>query len=154
MKVSKVKSPMNDNKIFRIMMTMVFVISGVFLVKNLIGKTWMAAIAIGACIVVFAILASGMKLLKIKKSIQKFVISICMMLLVFVISLFSGNYYSDDFCLYLAVIGLSGLFLQPKITLVQMILGDVFLILQYIINQIEISDYKYFKNPFIRNDTK
>ena len=133
-KMSKIKSPMNDNKIFRIMMTMVFVISGVFLVKNLIGKTWMAAIAIGACIVVFAILASGMKLLKIKKSIQKFVISICMMLLVFVISLFSGNYYSDDFCLYLAVIGLSGLFLQPKITLVQMILGDVFLILQYIIN--------------------
>ena len=87
-KISKIKSPMNDNKIFRIMMTMVFVISGVFLVKNLIGKTWMAAVAIGACIVVFAILASGMKLLKIKKSIQKFVISICMMLLVFVISLF------------------------------------------------------------------
>ena len=29
MKVSKVKSPMNDNKIFRIMMIMVFVVSGV-----------------------------------------------------------------------------------------------------------------------------
>ena len=57
-----------------------------------------------------------------------------MMLLVFVISLFSGNYYSDDFCLYLAVIGLSGLFLQPKITLVQMILGDILLVLQYVIN--------------------
>jgi len=134
MKVSKVKSPMNDNKIFRIMMVMVFVVSGVFLIKNLISKAWMAAIAVGACILVFTVLAVGMKLLKMKKSRQKFVISICMMLLVFVISLFSGNYYSDDFCLYLAVIGLSGLFLQPKITLVQMILGDVLLVLQYVIN--------------------
>lgn len=132
--ISKVKNPMNDNKIFRIMIVIVFLISGVFLIKNLIGKAIGPAIAIGGCILIFAILAVGMKLLKIKKNIQKFIISICMMLLVFVISLFSGNYYSDDFCLYLAVIGLSGLFLQPKITMVQMILGDVFLILQYIIN--------------------
>ncbi len=130
----KIKHPMNDNKIFRIMMIMVFVIAGVFLIKNLIGKAWMAALAVGVCILVFGILAGGMKLLRIKKSVQKISISICMMLLVFVISLFSGNYYSDDFCLYLAVVGLSGLFLQPKITLVQMILGDVLLALQYIIN--------------------
>ena len=82
MKVSKVKSPMNDNKIFRIMMVMVFVVSGVFLIKNLISKAWMAAIAVGACIIVFTALAVGMKLLKMKKSRQKFVISICMMLLV------------------------------------------------------------------------
>ena len=134
MKTSKVKSPMNDNKIFRIMMAMVFVVSGVFLIKNLISKAWIAAIAVGVCIFVFTAFAVGMKLLKMRKSRQKFVISICMMLLVFVISLFSGNYYSDDFCLYLAVIGLSGLFLQPKITLVQMILGDILLVLQYVIN--------------------
>ncbi len=133
-KTKGTRSPLNDNKIFRIMMIMVFVIAGVFLVKNLIGKTWGAVMTIGACIIVFALLTGGMKLFKIKKSIQKFVISICMMVLVFVISLFSGNYYSDDFCLYLAVIGLSGLFLQPSITVVQMVLGDIFLILQYIIN--------------------
>lgn len=133
-RVSKVKNPMNDNKIFRVMMIMVFVISAVFLIKNLISKSIGASITIGVCILIFALLAGGMKVLKIKKSIQKFVIGVCMMLLVFVISLFSGNYYSDDFCLYLAVIGLTGLFLQPKITIVQIVLGDVLLILQYIIN--------------------
>lgn len=133
-RVSRTKSPMNDNKIFKIMMVMVFIIAGVFLIKNLIGKAWGAAIAVGACLIVFGIMAGGMKVLKMKKSFQKFGISICMMILVFVISLFSGNFYSDDFCLYLAVIGLSGLFLQPKITIVQMILGDIFLTLQYIIN--------------------
>lgn len=132
--IGKTKSPMNDNKIFRVMLTMVFLISGVFLIKNLISKSWTAALAVGACIIAFAVMATVMKVLKIRKNIQKFGISICMMLLVFVISLFSGNYYSDDFCLYLAVIGLSGLYLQPKITIVQMILGDIFLILQYVIN--------------------
>ncbi|MBQ7833440.1 MAG: hypothetical protein IJ336_07695 [Lachnospiraceae bacterium] len=132
--IGKTKSPMNDNKIFRVMLTMVFLISAVFLIKNLISKSWTAALAVGACIIAFAVMATVMKVLKIRKNIQKFGISICMMLLVFVISLFSGNYYSDDFCLYLAVIGLSGLYLQPKITIVQMVLGDIFLILQYVIN--------------------
>ena len=53
-----------------IMMTMVFVVSGVFLIKNLISKAWMAAIAVGACILVFTVLAVGMKLLKMKKTIK------------------------------------------------------------------------------------
>ena len=131
---SKVKAPMNDNKIFRVMLIMVFVIAGGFFVKNLISKTMVGAIVVGVCLLGFAVLIFGMKFLKVKKTIQKVVLSLCLMMLVFVISLFSGNYYSDDFCLYLAVIGLCGLYLKPEITVIQIILGNIFLILQYLIH--------------------
>lgn len=56
------------------------------------------------------------------------------MLLVFCVSVNSGSYYSDDFPLYLAVIGISGLYLVPKYTLVQMVLIDILLIVSYIIH--------------------
>ena len=56
------------------------------------------------------------------------------MFLVFVVSIFSGDFYSDDFTLYLAVIALSGMYLEPTVTKVQTVLVNVLLALQYIIN--------------------
>jgi len=62
------------------------------------------------------------------------VLCLSIVLLVFCISLNSGNYYSDDFPLYLAVIALSGLYLVPKYTLIQAALIDVLLIVAYFIH--------------------
>ena len=75
-----------------------------------------------------------MKLMKLHKRKKQLVVCVMLMFLVFVVSLFSGNFYSDDFTLYLAVIALSGMYLEPTVTKVQTVLVNVLLALQYIIN--------------------
>lgn len=65
---------------------------------------------------------------------QQLIICISIVLLVFCVSVNSGSYYSDDFPLYLSVIGISGLYLVPKYTLIQMVLIDILLIVSYIIH--------------------
>ena len=45
-------------------------------------------------------------------------IAIGMMLLIFIIGLNSGEFLSDDFIMFLAVIALTGLYLEPKYTII------------------------------------
>ena len=52
-----------------------------------------------------------------------------LVILVLFISLNSGSYYSDDFPLYLALIALTGMYLEPKCTLVQAVAIDVALVI-------------------------
>lgn len=129
-----IKNPMSEDKIFKYMMTAVFLVAALFFVKNIIGKAWSGAIVIGVCLVIFSIAIFLMKKLKIAQKIQQLVLCLSIVLLVFCISLNSGNYYSDDFPLYLAVIALSGLYLVPKYTLIQAALIDVLLIAAYFIH--------------------
>ena len=74
-----------------------------------------------------------MKKMKVGVDKQQMVLSIALLLVVFCISLYSGNYFSDDFGLYLAVIGLTGIYLKPQLTRVQAVIAPILLILQYII---------------------
>lgn len=131
---STIKKPMSEDKIFKYMMTAVFLVSALFFVKNLISKAWSGAIAIGICLVVFSVAIFLMKKLNTTQKIQQLVLCLSIVFLVFCISLNSGNYYSDDFPLYLAVIALSGLYLVPKYTLIQAALIDVLLIAAYFIH--------------------
>ena len=124
-KKSTIKKPMSEEKIFKSMMTAVFLVASLFFVKNLIGKTWTGAIVIGVCLVIFSAAIFIMKKIYVKQEIQQLVLCLSIVFLVFCISLNSGNYYSDDFPLYLAVIALSGLYLVPKYTLVQAAIIDV-----------------------------
>lgn len=128
------QKPISENTIFKIMLFITFGVSGIFLLKNLIGKSLQGTIAIGICLLVFTTIIITMKKIHLEKSKLQFAVCICVVFLVFVISLFSGNYYSDDFGLYLAIIGLSGIYLRPKYTLIQVFLIDFLLILQYIIH--------------------
>ena len=75
-----------------------------------------------------------MNKLNTHKLTQQFILCISITFLVFCISLNSGSFYSDDFPLYLAVIGLSGLYLIPKFALVQIILIDILLGIAYVVN--------------------
>jgi len=61
-------------------------------------------------------------------------VSLALPTLVVIISLFSGASYSDDFSLYLAVIGISGMFLEPKFSLMQIYLIEAYLVIMYIIH--------------------
>lgn len=134
MGVEKFKKPIGEDSIYKLMLIITFVVAGVFFVKNIISLSISGMIAIGGCLLVLGIALFIMKMIKLDKRKKQLVVCIMLMFVVFVISLFSGNFYSDDFTLYLAVIALSGLYLEPIITKVQAVLVNVLLALQYIIN--------------------
>lgn len=128
------KKPMSESGIFKNMMITVFSVSALFFIKNIISQTWSAAIVIGACLGVFTLLTIVMKKKSAKAETQQLVICLSIILLIFCISLNSGAFYSDDFPLYLSVIALSGLYLIPKYTLIQVVIIDILLFAAYFIH--------------------
>lgn len=130
----QIKEPISKDTIFHIMLYVTFIVSGVFFLKNIVTKSSQGAIVIGVCMAVFAIVIVAMKSLNARIEKQQFVVSISIMILVFIISMNSGESYSDDFPLYLAVIGLTGLYLRPKYTITQIIMADILLVIQYIMH--------------------
>lgn len=124
----------SEKKIFKIMLYVTFIVAGIFLLKNILGKSLTGAITIGICLAALAGILIIMRTKKVPDRHQQLIVSMALAFVVFIISLNSGSYYSDDFPLYLAVIGMTGLYLRPKYTLIQMILCDILLILQYIIH--------------------
>ena len=133
-KKNTMKKPTSENTIFRYMMIAVFTISSVFFLKNLLAQTWTSAVVIGICLFLFTIIVLFMKKMQTKLVTQQFILCLSIVFLVFIISLNSGSYYSDDFPLYLSVIALSGLYLVPKYALVQLVLIDILLALAYVIH--------------------
>lgn len=128
------KKPTSEATIFRYMMIAVFAVASVFFLKNVINQTWTGAVLIGICILIFTLAVFLMKKLQVAAVKQQFIVCLSIVFLVFIISLNSGNYYSDDFPLYLSVIALSGLYLIPKYALIQIILIDIMLALSYVIH--------------------
>ncbi len=124
----KEKQPMSQSAIYKLMLILVFGVSAVFLLKNILSKDVTAMIIIGACLLVFAIAVFVLGKMKARTVVKQTFVSMSIIGVVFIISLFSGKSFSDDFALYLAVIGLSGLYLKPKLTLIQLITADVALI--------------------------
>lgn len=130
----KVKGFITQEKIFKIMVILTFSVSAVFLLKNLIGKSWQGAAVIGVCLVAFTAVIVGMKKFQVDQLKQQLVLSLFLVVIVFLISANSGNFYSDDFPLFLAVIGLSGIYMEPHYTKYQAILITILLIVLYVIN--------------------
>lgn len=133
-KKNSIKKPTSESTIFRYMMTAVFAVAAIFFLKNLISKSWHGAIVIGICLLIFAIIVISMKKMQTDQIKQQFVLCLSIVFLVFIISLNSGNFYSDDFPLYLAVIAISGLYLVPKYALIQIVLIDILLAIAYIMH--------------------
>ncbi len=129
-----IKKPASEATIFKNMMKVVFAVASVFFIKNVISKTWQGALVIGICLLIFSGVVLIMKKRNASQENQQLIVCIGIVFVVFCISLNSGNFYSDDFPLYLAVIAISGLYLVPKYTLIQAILIDILLALAYIIH--------------------
>lgn len=125
----KEKAPMSKEAIYRLMLILVFGVSSVFFVKNIVGKNVSAIIVIGACLAAFAIAVLIMHKVKVKPVYRQLFVSLAIMGVIFMISMFSGESLSDDFLLYMAVLGLSGLYLMPKLTLIQIVASDILLVL-------------------------
>lgn len=75
-----------------------------------------------------------MNKMNVSQYTKQLVLCIMLPLVVFFISIFSGNYYSDDFPLFLAVVGLSGIYLEPTYTKFQMVEITILLALLYVIH--------------------
>ncbi|MBR6697501.1 MAG: hypothetical protein IKL73_04410 [Lachnospiraceae bacterium] len=132
--MGNVKPPMRQEKIYKFMITMVFVVTVVFLLKNLISTNWLAAVIILVSLLAFTAVIVGMNKMQVAQEKKQLALSIFIVVLIFLISIFSGDYYSDDFPLFLAAIAISGIYLEPLYTKVQGVMATVELILLYIIN--------------------
>ncbi len=133
-KNNKNKKIMSAEKIYKIMQWLPIAVAIVFLLINVIKKNWSSALVIGAMLVVFLAIIKFMQIRKMSLYVQEFVVSIAVPLFVFFISLNSGESYSDDFCMHLAVIALTGLYLEPKFTRVQIVLANILFVLMYILH--------------------
>lgn len=127
----KQKEPISEIAVYRIMIGVTFAVAAVFLIKDILAKDLEGAKII--CIMLGALLGMlvVLRVFRVKQDIRNFLVSISLIVVVFVISLNSGEYYSDDYALYLAAFALSGHFLKPRITAVQIVLADVLLYFQY-----------------------
>lgn len=133
-KNNKIGKPISEDIMFRIMMIITFSVTAFFVLKNVISKSVPGTVVTTTCLIVFALIIFVMKKMQVDKSKQQFAICICIIFLCFIISLFSGNFYSDDFPLYLAIVGLSGIYLRPNYTIIQVVIIDILLIAQYLIH--------------------
>lgn len=127
------KEPISKEKIFKIMRNIAFAVASVFCIKDLVGGDFSGALFIGLCLVAFAGVLVFMKKSQVTEDKQQLIVSIILMLLIFFIGINSGQYYSDDYMLYLASYALAGLYLNPNITKVQIVLGDILFIIMYLL---------------------
>lgn len=133
-KKTGVKTPISHESIVKIMQWVPIAVSAIFFVKNVVAKNVTGMLVIGLCLAVFTASTIILKMKNMSVYASEFVLTIALPMLVFMISLFSGECYSDDFVLFLAVIGVTGMFLEPKFTLIQMIEADVMLLIMYAIH--------------------
>ncbi len=133
-RAEKAKTPITHYQIYKIMLIVTFSVAGAFLLINVIKLNIPGMIAIGGSLLAFAAVLWLMKLRKAKSIHKEFVACIALELLIFVISLFSGESYSDDFPMFLAVIGMTGMYMEPKFTKVQIVTADVLLVAMLLIH--------------------
>lgn len=129
-----IKVPLSHETIFKIMQWLPILVSGVFFAKNVMENNLQAMIVIGACLLVFSAILLFMKVRKVKIYTKEFVLAIILPVLIFLISLYSGEAYSDDFPLFLAVVALTGLYLEPRFTLIQIVEAVVMLVVMYLLH--------------------
>jgi len=133
-KQKKEKKMMTVEKIYKIMQWLPVVVASLFFLINTIKGNTPAMIVIGLCLVVFI----GLSVFSQKKNLdlykRELILVFALPTLVFLISLFSGASYSDDFPLFLAVIAMTGMFLEPQFTRIQLILVDIYLVIMYLVH--------------------
>ena len=133
MKEKKHRQPITAEKIFKLMIFLAYLVSVLFVVKDLAGNDVKGAVIIGAVLAVFTVTLLVMRLLHVKADKQRLVVASSLVVIVFIVSLTTGSYYSDDYSLYLAVIALNGLYFKKSYSYVQTVMADIFLVVQFII---------------------
>ncbi len=130
-KQKSTKKIMSHESIYKIMQWLPVGVSGVFFLKNIGEGNTTALWTIGICLAVFIGMLIFVKVRNVSQYVKEYLLSIALPLLVFTISLNSGASYSDDFSLFLAVIALAGMYLEPKFTITQLLIVDVLLVIMF-----------------------
>lgn len=128
------KKPIEPEKIVKVIQYLPLFVSAIFLVINIIKGNIPGIICISICELLFGGMVFLIKNKKPSLRVQELLLSFSLPMLIFMISLFSGASYSDDFTLYLAVIAIVGMFLESSFTRIQIIMADILLILMWIIH--------------------
>ena len=118
--------------IYKFMNGITVVVSALFLVKNVLSSEVIGSIAIGLCLGLYCIALIIMNKTKIATDTRNLVVSIALLIVISIVSIFSGDSFSDDFILYLAAIGMSGLFLRPQYPQIQLGVANLLLVIQCI----------------------
>ncbi|MBQ8821394.1 MAG: hypothetical protein IJZ82_02010, partial [Lachnospiraceae bacterium] len=135
---------MSKESIYKLMLILVYIVAPVYLIKNLVGGVASGAVIIGVCLAVFAGIVFLMKKTNAPAERKQLVVSVSLVVLVFLISLNSGEYYSDDYSLYLAVMGISGLYMEPRITKAQLFVTPVLLVVQFFLHPEKVESISQF----------
>ena len=128
------KKPIEPEKIVKVIQYLPLIVSAVFLLINIIKGNIPGIICISICELIFGGMVFLIKFKKPSLRFQELLLSFSLPMLIFMISLFSGASYSDDFSLYLAVIAIVGMFLESSFTRIQIIMVDVLLMLMWVIH--------------------
>lgn len=128
------KKPIEPDKIVKVIQYLPLVVSAVFLLINIIKGNVPGIVCISICELLFGGMVFLIKYKKPSLRFQELLLSFSLPMLIFMISLFSGASYSDDFTLYLAVIAVVGLFLESSFTRIQIVMVDILLLLMWAIH--------------------
>ena len=134
----------SNSSIYKFMIGLTLGVSAVFLVKNLLSANMSAAIAIGCILAVFCTILFLMGKTNIEKDTKYMISSVAIMVVIFIISIFSGDSLSDDFLLYLAAIGLAGLYLRPTYSRIQLVTADILFFMQFFITPQKVGKVSQF----------
>ncbi len=118
--------------IYKFMNGITVVVSALFLVKNILSAEIIGALAIGLCLGIYSIILFIMNKTKIPTDTRNLVVSVALLVVISIVSIFSGDSFGDDFILYLAAMGMSGLFLRPQYPQVQLGVANLLLVVQCI----------------------
>ena len=116
--------------IYKFMNGITLVVSTLFLVKNVLSGEIIGSLAIGLCLGIYSIVLVIMNKAKIATDTRNLVVSVALLVVISIVSIFSGSSFSDDFLLYLAAMCMSGLFLRPQYPLIQLGVANGLLVVQ------------------------
>ncbi len=128
------KKPITQETIYKIMCYVTLSVGSVFFLKNLFGGSLKGILFIGGSMLAFAITCYLLKVKKASYRTSQLTVSVAIMVVIFFVSLNSGNYFSDDFIMYLALICMTGLYLEPQYSTVQVVVASVVLLVMYVLH--------------------
>lgn len=138
------KKILSHESIYKIMQWLPVAVASLFFLKNIGSGDAVALATIGITLAVFVGILIFVKVRKVSLYVREFTLAIALPFLIFIISLNSGASYSDDFSLFLAVMALTGLYLEPQFTKIQIVLVDILLVIMYLVHPEKAGDTSQF----------
>jgi methyl-accepting chemotaxis protein len=129
-KITDLVANITKDGIYKTMNTITLAVSALFLVKNLLGASLVGSLAIGLCLAIYCTVLFIMKKINVPTDTRNLVVSVALLVVISIVSIFSGSSFSDDFILYLAAMGMSGLFLRPQYPQIQLVVADCLFVIQ------------------------